>query len=89
METREILIKRLSAADEKFAEDSIRSVVAFGFNLPKNGSYFVDGAVSVVSGSPLKTGYIIICPDRTGRKGSFTYGKFMRTQSRCRGFRKQ
>ena len=66
METREILIKRLSAADEKFAEDSIRSVVAFGFNLPKNGSYFVDGAVSVVSGSPLKTGYIIICPDLHG-----------------------
>lgn len=39
---------------------------SFGFNLPKNGSYFVDGAVSVVSGSPLKTGYIIICPDLHG-----------------------
>ena len=51
METREILTRRLSEADKKFAEDSLRSIVTFGFNLPKNGSYFVDGAVSVVSGS--------------------------------------
>ena len=66
METREILTRRLSEADKKFAEDSLRSIVTFGFNLPKNGSYFVDGAVSVVSGSSLDTGYIIICPDLHG-----------------------